>query len=118
MTDPLDRRLAMLGMSLFSNENKNLIAEAVEAVHERDAALAVIEQVGRALTESDVRYEERNRNAFAILAQSPASALAKVKADAIREAAKHLDEMDADSTHIRTLLAEADRIEKEAQHEG
>lgn len=83
---------------------------AVEA--ERDAALSVIEQVGRALTETDVRYEERNQNAFAIIAQSPASALAKVKADALRYAADVLDGQFWTSQGFY-LRIEADRIEKE-----
>lgn len=85
---------------------------------ERDAALAVIEQandVGGGNTWKDDLDRTRH-----ILAQSPASALANVKADTLRDAAnKHFKESVAqglgDPTAVAEWLrAEADKIEKEA----
>lgn len=99
-------------------DTMQLIAQARKAEAERDAALAVIEQandVGGGNTWKDDLDRTRH-----ILAQSPASALAHVKADTLRDAAsKHFKESVAqglgDPTAVAEWLrAEAARIEKEA----
>lgn len=93
---------------------------AVEA--ERDAAFAVMEQA-RGFAEEYVTVLEHLEEPYpsvdgmfrvilANLEQSPASALAKVKADAIREAADVLDGQFWTSQGFY-LRIEADRIEKE-----
>lgn len=85
------------------------------AMAERDAARAVIAYAEAAISNDGERdYLERIYATQNALAQSPESALAKVKADALREAASRIGVGPQAETIRAGLLAEADRIEKEA----
>lgn len=95
--------------------------EMRELKAKRDAALAVIAYARACLSHDGERdYLERIYATQNALTQSPASALAKVKADALRQAVEDAEEWD--ETIVVTirdmksaLLKRADRIEKEAE---
>lgn len=78
------------------------------------AALAVIEQMRAIVADPVSDYYGEIRVQFNAIVKAPMSALAKAKADALREAARVMDQQDADSRHVHWLNARADRIEKEA----
>lgn len=88
----LEREMAGLREEAFEMEHRaNRRIREVEA--ERDAALAVIEQV-REWADAVNRWAPNNLVLEDVLSQSPASALAKVKADALREAVERFESGD------------------------
>lgn len=93
----------------------NFQKQVRERTAERDAARAVIEQAKKFLTDTRETSEMRNRNAYGALDQSPASALAEVKADTLREYATNWSSNPEDADEFlvhEDVLAVADAVEK------